>query len=111
MARALSVGRGVFWACSRFGGPLMGALVMMGMAIWIVRESPVWARGHGSEAVGQEQPAVSGERERFMAEVERRLKGCHERVAEVGASVLAGNNEGARGRDGLTNQMIATRRR
>ncbi len=45
-----------------------------------------------------------------MVEAERRLKGCHERIAAVGASVLAGIDEAGGSRDGLTNQQIATKR-
>jgi hypothetical protein len=108
MARSLSGGGAGLWGCSKLGATLTGALVMMGVAAWIVRESPARGGGVGAEGARQEQPPASGERERFVAEVERRLKGCHERVAAVGASVLAEIDEGARGRDRLTNQQIAT---
>ncbi len=108
MARALSGGGVGLWGCSKLGATLWGALVMMGVSAWIVRESPARAGGDGSAGARQEQPAVSAERDRFVAEVERRLKGCHERVAAVGAAVLAGIDEAGRSRDALTNQQIAT---
>ena len=89
MARSLSGGGAGLWGCSRLGATLTGALVMIGFAAWIVRESPARGGGIGLEAEGQAQPAVSGERERFVAEVERRLKACHERIAALGSSVIA----------------------
>ena len=109
MTWSFSGGGTGLWGCAKLGATLMGALVMVSVAAWIVRESPARGGGIGLEAVGQEQPAASAQRERFVAEVERRLKGCHERIAALGASVLAGNDEAGRSRDGLTNQQIATK--
>ncbi len=109
MARTWSGGGAGLWGCSKLGATLTGAMVMMGVAAWIVRESPARAGGGGSEGARQEGPVASGERERFVAEVERRLKGCHERVAAAGTAVLVGIDEAGRSRDALTNQQIATR--
>jgi hypothetical protein len=110
MARSLSGKSGALRVWSTFGGRVTGALVITGIAAWIVRASPARAGGDGAtEAASQERPAISAERERFVAEVERRLKVCHERVAAVGATELAGIDEGSRIRDTLTNQQIATK--
>jgi hypothetical protein len=109
MARSLSGGGRAHWMCSRFGWTVTSALVMIGVSSWIVRASPAWAGGGGSEGTGQEQTAVSAEPERFLAEVERRLKGCHERIVALGAAVIAEIDDQTRSSKEAVNLTIGVR--
>ena len=95
MARYMSSGGGVRWRGSRLCGGLAGVLLMLVAAAWGGGGSPVRAAG--------QQPA---DRDRVVSEVTRRLKACDERIAKLGASLLAEIKAHGDPHDETLNQMI-----
>ena len=87
MLRRLCGGGRALGRYLKCGVALTGGVVMLVVAGWVVQKSPALAGGIGAQAAGPQKPASPVERERLGNEVERRLKGCHERIAEIGPAL------------------------
>jgi hypothetical protein len=74
---------------SAFGGGAAVTLVIAVGGVWLTQQVPARAGEPDAQAGAQGQAAVPVERDGFVKEVERRLKGCRERIAVIGGALLA----------------------
>jgi hypothetical protein len=87
------------------GGAAVALMIALG-GVWITQQLPARAGGLDALAGAQGQAAVPVERDGFVKEVERRLKGCRERIAALGPSLLAEINDRSRAMNEAMNQSI-----
>jgi hypothetical protein len=107
MSRFLCAGGVADWRCSKIVGTIAVGLIMPLAAIWVTQKSPARAGGLEPRSGDQQTSAVPADRDRFVSEIQRRLKVCRERIAAIGPLVLATVDDLNRVRDELTNQRIA----
>ncbi len=91
--------------------PLAATVAVAVLVAWVGRPATARALSPASDqqAGAAEKNAGSAERDRFIAEVGRRLKGCHERIAALGESVIAEIDNQSRASKEAMNPEIGVR--
>jgi hypothetical protein len=82
-------------------------LVTIWVAVWFGQGSSVWAGGVARHEGAEKQAAVPDEVARFVGDVERRLRGCHERVVGLAKPIMAVVSTLDSLHDEATNRQIA----
>jgi hypothetical protein len=92
--------------CSTIAGASCTAMLLLGLVCFSQR--PL-ARARGVDSLeGSQQPlAVKFHRGQLLADVERRLTRCRDRIAAIGPSALAGRNQVESASDRLTEVSIS----
>lgn len=101
MLRFLSCNYGAHWWFSKSVWTVSIAASTSLAVLCLFQKSP-------AQVAGRERPAALSERDRLVKEIERRIKGCRDRVTEIGQWLLATSNEAASARDSLTTAQINT---
>jgi hypothetical protein len=108
MSRSRCAGDARAARCTKIIGTLTAALMVLLAGVGVAQNSPDRTAGLDARSGAERQPPDPAGLDRFVTEVERRLKTCHERLAAIGPTVLAALNDLGQAKDQLTDQMITT---
>ncbi len=90
----------------KIGAATAVALATMSAAVWFGQVSPARAEGVTEQAPANKQAGLPADLARFVTEIDRRLRGCHERIVDLAKPLMESLSARNSTQSELLNQQI-----